>query len=193
MNIRKNTLLDRSTWCSWTYREAHTFPLWLLLTMKSPSHLVLGHLYLHLTANHHNYMPATSTCLVHYNSVWCILSPRYQPQSSATLRSAKYAILSAEAPPKLPFCYNQTLSQSESVPAMPTCHHHSKPQDNLLGSRHMRRFIPKWDIHHVINKCTNVNKCNYLLQVAMQFHFKVSKNWMFSHTWPIPHWDLIFL
>lgn len=74
-----------------------------------------------------------------------------EPSISATLHSANYAILSAEAPPKLPFCYNQTLSQSESVPATPTCHRHSKPQDNLLCSQNMR-FIPKWDIHHVIEK-----------------------------------------
>lgn len=67
--------------------------------------------------------PPTPTCLV--NLVWCILSPRYRHQSSATLCSANYAILSAEVPPKLSFCYDQTLSQSENVPAMPTCHHHS--------------------------------------------------------------------
>lgn len=44
-----------------------------------PNHLV----YLHLTCNHHNSAPAATTCLVHQNSVWCILSPRYQPQSAA--------------------------------------------------------------------------------------------------------------
>lgn len=38
---------------------------------------------------------ATVTCLVHQTSVWCILSPRYQPQRSATLCSANYAILCA--------------------------------------------------------------------------------------------------
>lgn len=129
-----------------------------------PSHLVQGHLYLRLTSNYHISVPATPTCLVHYNSVWCILSPRYQPQSSATLHSANYAILSAEAPPKLPFCYNQTLSQSESVPATPTCHRHSKAQDNLLRSQRMRRCIPKSDIHYVIESLTN------FLHANMQVH-----------------------
>lgn len=130
------------TQCSLMHAQAHTFPLQRQI-VKVASHLDPGDVYLHLTSNHHNSVPATATCLVHYNSVWCILSPRYRPQSSATLRSANYAILSAEAPPKLSFCYNQTLSQSESVPAKPTCHHHSKPQDNLLRSPHIRRFTPK--------------------------------------------------
>lgn len=79
------------------------------------------------------------------------------------LRSANYAILSAEAPPKLPFCYNQTPSQSDNVPATPTCHRHSQPRDNLLGSRNMTRFGPKWDIHHVIEskKLTTFYKIIY--------------------------------
>lgn len=79
------------------------------------------------------------------------------------LRSANYAILSAEAPPKLPFCYNQTPSQSDNVPATPTCHRHSQPRDNLLGSRNMTRFGPKSDIHHVIEsrKLTTFYKIIY--------------------------------
>lgn len=98
-----------------------------------------------------------------------------EPSISATLHSANYASLSAEAPPKLPFCYNQTLSQSERVPATPTCHRHSKPQDNLLGSQTIRRFIPKWDIHHVIE-----NKMKYFYRLIW-FHYIVTKNGTFLH------------
>lgn len=75
-----------------------------------------------------------------------------------------YHPVCCEAPPKLPFCYNQTLSQSKSVPARPTCHCHSNPQDNLLGGRHMRRLIQERDIHHVTE-----NIINYFLQGNMQF------------------------
>ncbi|KAK5861418.1 hypothetical protein PBY51_022817 [Eleginops maclovinus] len=51
-----------------------------------PSHLVLGGLYFRVTSNHRRTVPAPPTCLVHHSStVWSILSPRYQPQSSATL------------------------------------------------------------------------------------------------------------
>lgn len=152
----KTHLYTKGTQCSWMHTWAHIFPPAAVDQegAKSPCN---GPPFLHLTSNHHNRVPAIPTCLVHYISVWCILSPWYQPQISATLHSANYAILSAEAPPKLPFCYNQTLSQSESVPATPTCHRHSKPQDNLLGIRHMRSFIPKWDVHHE-------KKSNYFLQ-----------------------------
>lgn len=112
-------------------------------------------------------LPYTPTCLVHYNSVWCILSP-------ATLYSANYAILSAEAPPKLPFCYNQTPSQSERVPATPTCHRHSKPQDNLLGSQHMRRLNPKWDLNHVTEKMTFHGNLQFLYLVRKLLFFPLS-------------------
>ncbi|AWP12815.1 Hypothetical protein SMAX5B_018487 [Scophthalmus maximus] len=77
-----------------------------------PSHLVLDHLHLRMTSSRRGSVPATPTCLVRCNSVWYILSPRCGPQSSANC-----AILSAAAPPKLPFCCDQTRSQCERVPA----------------------------------------------------------------------------
>lgn len=60
--------------------------------------------HLQLISSYYSSVPATTTCLVHYTSVCCILSHRTVPQSSATLHSANYAILHVEAPPKLPFC-----------------------------------------------------------------------------------------
>lgn len=119
MNIHKNVIMHCTAELN-VKTGTHLSSCW---TVKMPSHLVRGHLYLHLTRSHHNSVPPMPTCLV--NLVWCILSPRYRLQSSTTLCSANYAILSAEVPPKLSFCYDQTLSQSENVPAIPTCHHHS--------------------------------------------------------------------
>lgn len=142
-------------------------PLLLQLqTAKMSCHLNVGQLYINLTSNHHNSVQATGTCLVQDTSVCCILHPQYQTQSSATLRSAKYAILCAEASPKLPLCYNQTLSQSKSVPAMPTCHCQPKPKEQLLGGHHMRTLTPKLDLHHM-----NKNIITQLLQGNLQFHY----------------------
>lgn len=67
-----------ATWRGWMYAWAHALPP-APGGGEVPNHLV----YLHLTCNHHNSAPAATTCLVHQNSVWCILSPRYQPQSAA--------------------------------------------------------------------------------------------------------------
>lgn len=108
---------------------------------------ILRHPHFHLTSSPRDAVPGTQPN--QYSSVWCILSPLYPLQSLAATHSANYAILSAEAPPKLSFCYNQSLSQSESVPATPTCHCRSSPGDNLLGGQHMKRVIAKRCFHRI--------------------------------------------
>lgn len=76
--IKKTHLYTNATRRGWMYAWAHALPP-APGGGEVPNHLV----YLHLTCNHHNSAPAATTCLVHQNSVWCILSPQYQPQSAA--------------------------------------------------------------------------------------------------------------
>lgn len=125
------------------------------------SHLVLGR-HLHLTsgkprqrASYANLSGPLQLSLVY--SEPSISARALPPSALPTMPSCLLRLHQ-----NCPSATNQTPSQCKSVPATPTCHCHPKPQDNMVGSQHMRRFISERDTHHV------KGEKNDFLQMNMQ-------------------------
>lgn len=100
--------------------------LFRLLTMWWLGHLVMGDLF-------QQSLPITKTVCQPRQPVKSHLSLVYSEPSISASELCHPPLcqlchpVCCEAPPKLPFCYNETLSQSKSVPATPACHCQSNP------------------------------------------------------------------